>query len=160
MAKPMFLFAGTYPNIASAEGDYEVIKLLHSCEEIGSYDAAVIARASDGTVTVHKSEKPSPRGAWIGVAAAAASAVARPSLLPSLVESDAGGPGLEAWMGHLADGISGADAKEIGALIEEDHAALVVVGVESDAGRIEQTAVEATRATLKYVNVDFHAAGP
>jgi hypothetical protein len=36
------------------------------------------------------------------------------------------------------------------ALLEADRAALVVVGVEADAGRIEQTAVEAIRATLTY----------
>jgi hypothetical protein len=158
MDQPMFLFAGVYTTIASAEGDYEVIKLLHSCDEIGSYDAAVIAKRSDGTMTVHRTETPTVRGTWIGLAAAAATAVVCPSLLPSLAESDAAGRGLEAWLGHLARGISGADAKAMGALIEEDLAALVVVGIEPDAGRIEQTAVEATGAMLKHLDADFHAA--
>ena len=36
------------------------------------------------------------------------------------------------------------------ALLEEDRAALVVVGIEADARRIEQTAVEATQARLAY----------
>jgi hypothetical protein len=113
----MFLFAGAYAHIASAEGDYEVIKLLHSCGEIGAYDAAVMAKGSDGRAMVHKSEKP-----------------------------------MEAWMERLVDGMSPADASEIRALLEEDRAALVVVGIEADAGRIEQTAVEATRTTLKRLN--------
>jgi hypothetical protein len=124
---PMFLFAGVYANIAAAEGDYEVIKLLHSCDEIGSYDAVVIGRQSDGSVTVHKGEKPTPDSAWIG---------------------------LGAWLGHLDLGISRADSDEIGALLEEDRAALVVVGLETDAGRIEQSAVEATRSVLKRVDPD------
>jgi hypothetical protein len=101
-----FLFAGTYADLASAEGDYEVIKILHSCDEIGSYDAAVLARARDGTLTVHKS---------------------------------------------VAGGISPAHADAIGALFDGDRAALVVVGSEADAGRVQQTAVEATRTTLEYL---------
>jgi hypothetical protein len=99
-----FLFAGTYTDLASAEGDYEVIKLLHSCDEIGSYDAAVLIRGRDGTLTVRKS---------------------------------------------VAGGISPADVDAIGALLDEDRAALVVMGSEADAGRIQQTAVEATRTTLE-----------
>ena len=122
----MFLFAGVYADLAAAEGDYEVIKLLHSCDEIGSYDAVVIGRQSDGSVTVHKSEKPTPDGGWIG---------------------------LGAWLDQLGRDISRADSDEIGALLEEDRAALVVVGIETD-GRIEQSAVEATRSVLKRVDAD------
>jgi hypothetical protein len=114
----MFLFAGVYPNIASAEGDYEVIKLLHSVGEIGAYDAVVIAKGSDGKAAVHKSEKP-----------------------------------MDAWMERLMDGMSSADADELRALLEEDRAALVVVGLDTDAGKIEQTAVEATRTTVKRLDV-------
>jgi hypothetical protein len=124
MEKPMFLFAGTYANIASAEGDHEVIKILHSCDEIGVYDAAVVARSSDDTVSVHKS---------------------------SLASSTAAEAWLEAWIGQLERGLSRDDATEIRALLVQDRAALVVVGSETDADRIQQTAVEATRATLKHL---------
>jgi hypothetical protein len=146
MDDPLFVFAGSYGDLASAEGDYEVIKLLHSCDEIGAYDAAVIARERDGTLTVHKCAKPTPRDSWTGVAAGAASAV----LCPGLAGSDADGPDLDAWIARIAEGIPRGDATEMGALLEEDRAALVVVGIEADARRIEQTAVEATQAKLTY----------
>jgi hypothetical protein len=146
MDDPIFVFAGSYGDITSAEGDYEVIKLLHSCDEIGAYDAAVISRDRDGTLTVHKSEKPTPRDSWTGVAAGAASAV----LCPDLAALDADGPDRDAWVARIAEGIPRGDAREMAALLEEDRAALVVVGTEADAGRIEQSAVEATRATLRY----------
>jgi hypothetical protein len=120
MERPMFLFAGTYATIASAEGDYEVIKILHSVDEIGAYHAAVVVRSSDDAVGVHKS---------------------------TFAETSAA----EAWLGDLARGLSTDDAKELRALLEEDHAALVVVGFETDTDRIQQTAVEATRATLKHL---------
>jgi hypothetical protein len=81
-----------------------------------------------------------------GVAAGAASAV----LCPALAASDPRGPELDAWIARIAEAIPGGDAREMAALLEADRAALVVVGVEADAGRIEQTAVEAIRATLTY----------
>jgi hypothetical protein len=128
MDQPMFVFAGAYRDLASAEGDYEVISLLHSCDEIGSYDAAVITKASDGTVAVRKTYE---------------------SVLPGLRLADPSGAELEAWLGHLGHTVAAADAEEIGAVLGEDRAALVVVGSDADAARIEQTAVEATRAILK-----------
>jgi hypothetical protein len=146
MDGPIFVFAGSYGNLASAEGDYEVIKLLHSCDEIGSYDAAVISRGRDGRLAVHKSEKRTPRDSWKGVAAGAASAV----LCPGLAAPDAGGPELDAWIARIAAGIPRGEATAMSALLEEDRAALVVVGAVADAARIEQTAVEANRATLTY----------
>jgi hypothetical protein len=59
---------------------------------------------------------------------------------------------IHAWLSNLGRGISRADSDEIGALLEADRAALVVVGLETDAGRIEQSAVEATRSVLKRVD--------
>ena len=146
MDDPIFVFAGRYGSVASAEGDYEVIKLLHSCDEIGSYDAAVISKGHDGVLSVHKSARRTPRDTWTGVAAGAASAV----LCPGIAGSDADGPELDAWIARIADGIPRGDATEMAALLKEDRAALVVVGIEADARRIEQTAVEATQATLTY----------
>jgi len=143
---PIFVFAGSYGSVASAEGDYEVIKLLHSCDEIGSYDAAVISKGHDGVLSVHKSARPTPRDTWTGVAAGAASAV----LCPGIAGSDADGPELDAWIARIAEGIARGEATEMAALLKEDRAALVVVGIEADARRIEQTAVEATQATLAY----------
>ena len=52
-----------------------------------------------------------------------------------------------------------ADADEIGELLEEGRAALIVVGIQEDAGRIEQTAVQARRSTLRHLpDTDFDAA--
>ena len=57
MSKPIFFFVGAYDHVASAEGDYEVMKILRSTGELGAYDAAVIAKR-DGEVQVHKAERP------------------------------------------------------------------------------------------------------
>jgi uncharacterized membrane protein len=156
MGKSMFLFAGAYDHVAGAEGDYEVIKILSSTGEIGASDAAVITKRGDGEVEVRKAERPTEKGAWIGLAATACGALAFPSLLPDPASPGAAGAGLQVWFGHLSQGMSRADADEIGELLAEGGVALIVVGIQDDAGRIEQTAVQASRSTLKHLpDADF-----
>lgn len=156
MSKPMFFYAGVYEDLQSAEADYAAIKALHSADLIGTYDAAVISRKSDGTVRVQKTEKPTQHGGWIGLAAGAALAVAAPVAMPALVA--AGGAGLGAWIGHVARGISREDMKEIGETLEEGSAALIVVGVDKDAERVQKAAEKAAKFTTKRVEGDYEEA--
>src|SRR5215210_7079374 len=116
MAKPMFFYAGVYDNVGDADADYEAIKALHAGDAIASYDSAIITKQADGKVKVTKTEKPTKHGAWTGLAA---------------------GAGLGAWFGHLAHGTSRGEAKEIGALLDQGDAALVVIGIDRDAERIQ-----------------------
>ncbi len=159
MGESIFLFAGVYDQIASAEGDYEVIKILHSVGDVGTYDAAVIAMHPDGGVQLHKTEAPTEKGAWIGLAAPAGGAMVFPALLPNLQGAGVAGAGIGAWLRHLMQGASGAAAEEMRGLVGDERAALIVVGTQGDAPRIEQTAVEATRSTLRHLpDSDFDEA--
>ena len=118
---------------------------------IGSYDSAIVVHTPDGDVKVTKTEKPTQKGAWIGLAAGAGAAVVFPFLLPAV--SYAGmagaGAGLGAWFGHLAHGTSRGDAKDIGALLEPGKAALIVVGIDKDAEQIERALTRAEQHVLK-----------
>lgn len=159
MGEPIFIFAGAYDQIASAEGDYEVIKILHSVGDVGPHDAAVVARHDDGKARLHKTEALTDKGAWIGLAASAGGAMAFPALLEDLLGTGAAGAGVGAWHGHLAHGMSRADAEEIEEVVGDGRAVLIVVGIEKDAPRIQQTAVEARTSTLKHLpDSDFDAA--
>lgn len=155
MGEPLFLFAGAYEHIASAEGDYEVIRILRSTGDLVACDAAVVAMRQGGVVEVQRAERPAAGAAWVGRAAGAAIAVASREP-PAGPETDAG---LGAWFEHLEAGTPPADAGEIAELIAAGRAALIVVGIAADAGRIEQTAVEATQSTLKHLpDTDFDVA--
>ena len=151
-SKPMFLFAGVYDDIAQAEDDYADVKALHAANLIGSYDSAIITKGADGKVKVSKTEKPTQHGGWAGLAAGAAVAVVFPVALPVAVA--AGGAGLGAWIGHVAHGMSRSDAKEIGEMLDEGAAALIVIGVDKDAQRIEKAATRARRRATKPVQGD------
>jgi uncharacterized membrane protein len=150
--KPMFLFAGIYESVADAETDYEAIKALHAGDIIGSYDSAIITKDADGKVKVDKTEKPTQHGGWIGLAAGAAVAIVAPVAMPVLVT--AGGAGLGAWIGHLARGISRSDLKEIGQMLDSGNAALIVIGVDKDAERVQKVVEKASKTLLKEVDAD------
>jgi uncharacterized membrane protein len=81
MSKPMFFFTGVYETVAQAQQDYDAIKALHDNGDIGSYDAAVLTKSTDGKIQVHKDEKAVRHGAVAGVAAGAGAAVLFPPLL-------------------------------------------------------------------------------
>jgi uncharacterized membrane protein len=156
MNRPMFCYAGVYEDVAGAEADYAAVGALHSAEMIGSYDAAVVSRLADGKVTVHKTEKPTQHGGWAGLAAGAAIAVAAPVALPALVAL--GGAGLGAWIAHVARGISRRDIREIGDTLDQGTAALIVVGINRDADRVQKAASQATKFTTKRVEGDYEEA--
>ena len=150
--KPMFMFAAVYNSVADAETDYEAVKALHAGDMIGSYDSAIITKDAEGKVKVDKTEKPTQHGGWIGLAAGAAVAVVAPVALPAVVA--AGGAGLGAWIGHVARGISRSDLKEIGQLLDTGDAALIVIGIDKDAQRIQKVAERATKTLTKPVDAD------
>ena len=70
----------------------------------------------------------------------------------------AAGAGLGAWMGHLAHGTDREDAREIGALLDDGDAALIVVGIDKDASRIEDAVVRSRRHVTKRITGDFDEA--
>jgi uncharacterized membrane protein len=155
--KPMFFFTAVYDDEGDANADYESIKALNKAGNIGSYDAAIVVKRADGKVKVHKTEKPTKHGAWTGLAAGAATAVVFPFLLPALTVGGmaATGAGVGAWMGHLAHGTSREDAREIGALLDDGGAALIVVGIDNDVSRIEEAVVRSKQHVTKRITGDF-----
>jgi hypothetical protein len=107
---------------------------------------------------VTKTEKPAEHGAWIGLAAGAGAAVLFPFLLPGLVATGAAGAGLGSWFAHLAHGTSRSEAKEIGAQLKDGDAAVVVIGIDNDAGRVEEAATQAREHVLTRSVGDWDAA--
>jgi len=59
-----------------------------------------------------------------------------------------------AWIGHLAYGTSRKHAKEIGALLPEGGALLIVVGVDKDATAV----TKAAKKLVKTIKGDYKAA--
>src|SRR3712207_5585356 len=123
---PMFLYAGEYDTVDDAKADLELLKELHQEHLVGTYDAAVLTKNDEGKVEIgDKIEKPTQHGGWAGLAVGAAIGLIFP---PSVLVSGLAEAGAGALIGHLRGGMSNSYLKEIGELLDESEAALIVVG--------------------------------
>ena len=152
MAKPdaVFICIGTYPTWAGAQDDYGVVKDLHAAGAIGTYDAAVVTKDEGGYVHVNKDEMATRHGAWGGAAAGALVGILFP---PAIIATAAVGAAIGGVSGHLWRGMSRADVKELGDIIDDGQAALIIVGESKLQDAIDKAALKAEKHVAKELNV-------
>ena len=152
MAKPdaVFIFIGTYPSEDAARADYDIVKDLHAAGAVGTYDAAVVTKDIAGYVHVNKDELATRHGAWGGAAAGAVIGILFP---PSIIGTALVGAAIGGVGGHLWRGMSRADVKELGDIIDDGQAALVVVGESKVGQAVQKAAKKAEKRVAKDLNV-------
>jgi len=155
--RPLFVYAATYASREDALADYNALLDLHETGHVGSYDVAVIAKDADGKVHVEKHEQTAQRGMWGGILVGALVGVLFP---PSLVGvATVGGAAAVGGLlggigGHLLDGMSRADAKQLGDLLEAHQAALIVIGESQAAEELDETLTRAVKSVETEVGAD------
>jgi uncharacterized membrane protein len=156
MAKPdaVFLYIGTYANEAAARADYDVVKDLHKLGAVGTYDASVVTKDKTGRVHVDKDETATRHGAWGGAAAGGVIGLLFP---PALIGTALVGAAVGGVAGHLHRGMSRAEVKEFGELIDEGEAALVIVGESTVAEAVEKAGLKAEKHLAKELDVPASA---
>ena len=152
MAKPdaVFIYIGTYPSEAAARDDYDVVKDLHASGAVGTYDAAVVTKDDAGKVHVNKDEMATRHGGWGGAAVGAVVGILFP---PSLIAGAAVGAAAGGVGGHLWRGMSRADVKEFGDVIDAGQAALVIVGESKVEQAVEKAGLKAEKHVAKELDV-------
>jgi len=152
MAKPeaVFIYIGTYPSEAAARADYGVVKDLHAVGAVGTYDAAVVTKDDAGKVHENKDEMATRHGAWGGAAVGALIGLLFP---PAIIATAAVGAAVGGVSGHLWRGMSRADVKELGELIDDGQAALVIVGESKVAEAIDKAELKAEKHIAKELDV-------
>jgi uncharacterized membrane protein len=148
-ADGVFIYIGTYPSEVAARGDYDVVKDLHSAGAVGSYDAAVITKDDDGKVHVNKDETATRRGTWGGIAVGAFIGLLFP---PAVIASAAVGGAVGGVSGHLWKGMSRADVKEFGELIDAGQACLLIIGESTIQSAIEKAGLKPDKNVGKQVD--------
>ena len=152
MAKPdaVFIYIGTYPSEAAARDDYDVVKDLHASGAVGTYDAAVVTKDDAGKVHVNKDEMATRHGAWGGAAVGAVVGILFPPAIigTALVGAAIGGVG-----GHVWRGMSRSDVKELGDVIDDGQAALVIVGESKVEQAVEKAGLKAEKHVAKELDV-------
>ena len=149
--RPVFVFEAQYGTREDAAADYDVLRGLHDAGVIGTYDAAIVTRNDKGKVHVEKHETSTRRGAWTGVVVGAIAGILFP---PSVLASAAIGGASGALIGHLARGMSRADMKELGDLLDNGEAAIVVVGESRVAATLEKYLERAVKTTERQIEAD------
>ena len=148
---PVFMYAGEYDDVEDAKADLEALKELHSEHVVGTYDAAVVTKNEEGKVKiVEKIEKPTQHGGWAGAAVGAALGLVFP---PGILLGGLMGAGAGALIGHLEGGMSRSDVREVGELLDNSEAALIMVGEET----FERSVAEATERAKKELKKEVRA---
>jgi uncharacterized membrane protein len=147
----VFIYVGTYASEVDARTDYDLVKELHSQGAVGTYDAGVITKDDAGKVHVNKDETTTRHGAWGGAGVGALVGILFP---PSIIGSAIVGAAIGGVSGHLWKGMSRADVKEFGDVIDAGEAALVIVGETKIEAYLEKLDLKATKRATKELGVD------
>jgi uncharacterized membrane protein len=149
---PVFLYVGEYESVDDAKADLETLKEMHREHVVGTYDAAVVTKNEEGKVKiVDKIEKPTQHGGWAGMAVGAAMGLIFP---PGLLVGGLLGAGAGALIGHLEGGMSRSDVREVGEMLDNSEAALIVVGEATLERAVDEATERAKRDLKKEIRAD------
>jgi uncharacterized membrane protein len=154
----LFVIAATYDDVDAAVQDYESIKALYQeVKTSHDFDASVIEKDEDGKVhIVKKHEQPTRHGAAVGLGwglAVGVTAALFPPVGIGIAAASAGGAAIGGIAGHVTGGMSRADLKELGDLLDEGQAGLVVVYEANLADQIAASIKAATRRVTKQTDM-------
>ena len=149
--KPVFLYAASYASLDDAEADYDALLDLHDADLVGTYDVAIINKDEEGKVHITKHEKPTQHGAWTGAGVGAVLGILFP---PSIIATAAIGAATGGVIGHLARGMSRSDMKDVGDLLDDERAALIVVGESKVGEQLDNDLQRAQKSVEKQIDAD------
>lgn len=146
------VIAGGYQSKEDAEADLESVRILHSVEKLGTYDAAVVEKKPGGKIDiVKKTATTTHHGAESGLAAGAVVGLIFP---PAILATGAIGAGVGSITEHLHKGMKRKDVKEIGEALDEGQAALIVVVNAAKGGRVAEVMAKAFKVVTVEVEMD------
>ena len=149
----IFVYIGTYPDKTAARDDYDVVKDLHLAGGIGTYDAAVVTKDEKGRVHVNKDEMAARHGAWGGAVVGALIGILFP---PAIIGTALAGAAVGEATGHLWRGLSRSDVKDLGELIDDGEAALLIIGENKLEDAVDKANLKAEKHIAKELDVNWH----
>ena len=152
----LWVIAAAYGSVDEAIGDYEAVKLLyHEIKTSDEFDAAVIAKdEQDHVQIVRKHEQPTRHGAahglgWGLAAGAVAALFPAVGIIGALTVGGGAGAAIGAVSGHVSGGMPRHDLKELGEVLDEGQAGLIVVYAANMADQIAANVKAANRMVAK-----------
>jgi uncharacterized membrane protein len=156
----LFIAAGSYASVDDAVADYEAVKALYrEVKASHDFDAAVIARDENGKVKiVKKHEEPTRHGAahglgWGLAAGAVVALFPAVGIVGALAVGGGGGAAIGAVSGHVSGGMRRHDLKELGELLDEGEAGLIVAYATNMADQVAANIKAANRMISMETNI-------
>ena len=158
------VLVGGYPDVESAEADYDLVKELHGRSGSWTPTTPQSSTAVRRQVKItRRHQTPTRAGGVLGGGAGLATGLVV-ALFPFaavggglLAATSAGGAVLGALAGHAAAGMSRNDLKELGESLDEGQAGLIVVGVTDMEARIEAAMRRSEKMQKKQLKADAEA---
>jgi uncharacterized membrane protein len=147
----LFVAAASYDSADEALGDYELIKALYyEIKASDDFDAAVIEKKDGKVKIVKKHEQPTRHGAahglgWGLAAGAVAALFPAVGIIGALTVGGGAGAAIGAVSGHVHGGMKRGDLKELGDVLDEGDAGLIVVYATNMADQIAANIKAANR---------------
>jgi uncharacterized membrane protein len=149
-ADGMIMFAAQYADLDDARVDFDVIKELHHEKLIGRYDAALFTKTEKGKVKILDTDESfRARGATAGALGGAILGLIFPPTLLLI----GGGAALGAVLGHVSMGLPRGDIKELGEMLDEGEAGIILVGEMTVAKFADRILKKAAKVSEKNVDV-------
>jgi uncharacterized membrane protein len=147
----LFVAAASYGSTDAAIGDYELIKALYyEIKASDDFDAAVIEKKDGKVKIVKKHEQPTRHGAahglgWGLAAGAVAALFPAVGIIGALTVGGGAGAAIGAVSGHVHGGMKRGELKELGDVLDEGDAGLIVVYATNMADQIAANIKAANR---------------
>ena len=148
----LFVLAASYASADAAVADFEAIRALyHQVKASNEFDAAVIAKNAEGKVEIVKKHEQQTRhgsavGLGWGLAAGAVVALVPPvRILGALTVGGGAGAAIGALAGHVSGGMDRDGLKQLGEVLDEGEAGLVVVYATNMADQVAANIKAANR---------------
>ena len=158
----MTAFAAKYDTLNAAEADYQTVKdLYYGLGLMDTFDAAVLFKKDNGKVKIkERHEQPTRQGAWAGAGWGLAAGLVA-ALFPAvaigggLLAATAGtGAAYGALVGHAVGGMSRSNLKDLGELLDEGQAGLVVIAATDVGDRVAGAMKSAGKVIKKEIKAN------
>lgn len=146
------VFVGGYADVEDAKADFEGIKAMHKEAWLGPYEGALFTKEDDGKVKILDRDS-SIRAAGAGAGAVVGGLIGLifpPSIIGgALVGGAAGG-----LLGHFFGTFKRSDIAELGELLDQGQAGIVVIGVPTPELGAQKLMNRAAKVAKKQVDAD------
>ncbi|MDH3227851.1 MAG: DUF1269 domain-containing protein [Thermoleophilia bacterium] len=155
--------AGTYQDVAAAEGDYELLKDLYRRSDLTrALDATLIGRRADARFAIHTpSVQPAhanvQRDAGCRLAYGLTVALFPAGAIGTVTWTPVTAAGIGAIAGVVSAALSRSDLKALGEHLDTSEAALIVAAATNAGDTVESAMARAEEVVTRQANIDSAA---